>query len=150
MAEDTILNLMIAHHALLETMFALFRDEAREKSSKTGASLSELTWETRKHFFIEENAIFDYLPLKSMDVLKTINQLKDEHIVMLDNLKNFSATLPEVKNEELESFHNLLESHRTVEEKDLYPRLDKELAMIQKRKIVSRIEQIPISNNLSE
>jgi hypothetical protein len=31
MAQDTILNLMIAHHALLDAMFALFKEEVKDK-----------------------------------------------------------------------------------------------------------------------
>jgi len=143
--ENNILNLMIRHHALLETMFILFRDSAKESSSNVGSLLSELKWETRKHFFTEESAIFDYIPMENMDVLETINQLKDEHLEMLSQLEKLAQKLPDIDLDELEKFYNLLESHREVEEKKLYPKLDKELGKLQKHQIVSHIEQIPIS-----
>lgn len=146
MTEDTILNLMIEHHALLEVLFDLFKAEAKDKSPGTDASLAEFTWEIKKHFFIEENAIFDYLPLKTLEVFKTMNHLRDEHITMLAELKDISEDLPEVKDENLENFHNLLEHHREIEEKELYPKLDKELRDEQKRQIISRINDIPINN----
>jgi len=144
MPEDTILNLMVSHHALLETIFVLFRDEAKEKSKRAEATLSELLWEVRKHFFTEENAIFDFFPLRSMNVFTMINHLKDEHLVMLDSLKKFSDNLPEITDEEIEKFYNLLESHREIEEKELYPKLDKELREEQKRQVIDRINEIPI------
>ena len=50
--ENTISNLMISHHVLLEVLFTLFRDEAKEKFPKHEAALGELIWETRKHFFL--------------------------------------------------------------------------------------------------
>ena len=91
MAENSILNLMVAHHALIESLFILFRDEAKEKSPRTGASFSEFKWEVKKHFFIEENAIFDFLPLKTMSIYKKIIKLRDEHITMIGYLEKFSA-----------------------------------------------------------
>ena len=144
MKNDNILNLMVNHHALLEALFVLFRDEAKEKSPRTGATLGEFAWETKKHFFAEESAIFDYLPMESYGMLEVINQLKDEHIEMLSQLKKFAANLDELKDEDVESFSKLLEAHRKIEEINLYPKLDKELRDGQKVQIISRINEIPI------
>lgn len=145
MAEKNILSLMLNHHALLWTLFVAFKDDAKENSTNTSASLAEFVWETKKHFFTEENAIFDYLPLKSMDVLKTINQLKDEHLKMLSMLEKISNSLGEIDMVGVDKFHYLLEGHREIEEKKLYPKLDKELGKLQRHQIVLRIEQIPLS-----
>lgn len=144
MAEDTILNLMVNHHALIETMFVSFKDEAKEGFPRAGVSLSELTWEMRKHFFVEESAIFDFVPLKSMDVFKTINHLKDEHIIMLDSLKKFSDDLAKITDGQINKFYDLLEDHRRTEEQDLYPRLDKQMRDEQKKHVLLRINEIPI------
>lgn len=145
MAENSILNLMISHHALIDALFSLFRDEVREKSPRARTSLSELEWELKKHWFAEENAIFDFLPLKNIEIWKTINHLKDEHLTMLNDLKKFSESLLEIKYDEIENFYKLLEDHRATEEKDLYPKLDKELRDEQKAQIISRINEIPIN-----
>lgn len=145
MVEDTILNLMISHHALIDALFSLFRDEVKEKSPRARASLAELEWELKKHWFAEENAIFDFLPLKNIEIWKTINHLKDEHLTMLNDLKKFAESLLEIKADEIENFYKLLEDHRATEEKDLYPKLDKELRDEQKAQIISRINEIPIN-----
>lgn len=147
MAEDTILNLMLNHHALLWALFTLFRDEAKEKSPRAFATLSELAWETKKHFFAEENAIFDFLPMKNYGVLEIINVLKDQHIKILNDLKKFSDNFAELTDEEIGEFYKLLESHRKIEELNLYPKLDKELRDEQKRQVITRINEIPISKN---
>jgi len=143
--KDNILNLMIAHHALLNALFILFRDQAAEKSPKTTVFLSELRWETQKHFFVEEKAIFDFVIMENYGVLATINQLKDEHLTMLNDLKKFEDSLAEATKEDLENFHNLMESHRKIEEGELYPKLDKELPPEQKAQIISRINEIPLT-----
>ena len=150
MAEDTILGLMVSHHALIEVLFSLFKNEAAAKSSKAADSLSDLTWEVKKHFFIEESAIFDFLPVKTMDLFKTVNHLKEEHTDMLSSLKNFSDNLAGIKDYEFESFHTLLEEHRETEEKILYPRLDKEMEDDQKRQIIHRINEVPVIVNLKK
>jgi hypothetical protein len=140
---DTILDLMISHHALLELLFESFRDEAKNKGGKAEVDLSELTWEMKKHFFAEEGAIFDFPPLKIMNVWPIVEQLKKEHIVMLEMLQNFSDNLENIKEVEIEDFHNLLESHRKIEELNLYPKMDKEIPPEQKSQIISRVNQIP-------
>ena len=147
MAENNISNLMINHHALIGAIFILFRDEVKEKSPRAGSTLSELAWEIKKHFFAEENAIFDFIPLRDMNIFKTINHLKDEHLAMLNSLKNFSDNFLEITDEQIEEFFNLLEDHHQTEEQNLYPKLDKELRDEQKKKIVSRINEIPINDN---
>jgi len=41
--ENSILSLMIYHHALLETLFTVFRDRLKEGSPKTEEALFEFT-----------------------------------------------------------------------------------------------------------
>jgi iron-sulfur cluster repair protein YtfE (RIC family) len=145
MAENSILNLMVAHHALLNALFVLFRDQAKEKSPKTAASLTELKWETKKHFFVEESVIFDFVIMENYGVLATINQLKDEHVTMLNDLEGFSENIDQITSKDLENFYNFLESHREIEEKELYPKLDKELSEEQKSQIIARINEVPLT-----
>jgi hemerythrin-like domain-containing protein len=144
MEQKNILNLMIAHHALLNALFILFRDQALEKSVKTSSSLSELTWETSKHFFVEEKAVFDFVVMGNFGVLSMMNQLKDEHTIMLNDLKRFSEDPSKVTKEDLENFFNLMEVHRELEEEKLYPKIDKELLEQQKKKIIERINEFPL------
>jgi len=127
MNQDTILNLMISHHAFLEVLFTSFKDEAKSKTERARSTLSELTWEMKKHFFAEESAIFDFPPLKIAGVWVIIEQLKKEHVIMLESLQNFSDNLNNIKDGEIEDFYNLLESHRKIEELNLYPKLDSDL-----------------------
>ena len=148
--ENSILTLMVSHHALLEALFFPFRDEARDNSKRAEASLSELVWEIRKHFFIEESAIFDFIPLKTMKIFETMNHLRDEHLMMLIDLKRFSENFSEIKSEDIENFYKLLMHHREMEEKELYPQLDKELNDEQKRHIIHRINEIPVTKNFSK
>ncbi len=106
--------------------------------------LANLYGKPENIFFVEENAIFDFVKMENFGVLETINHLKDEHITMLLDLKRFSEDFSEITASQIENFHNLLEHHREVEEKELYPKLDKELRSEQKRQIIDRINEIPL------
>jgi hemerythrin superfamily protein len=145
MEESSILNLMVNHHVLLAALFTLFRDEARDKSPRTGSSLSELTWELKKHFFTEESAIFNLPQVKEMKIYETIQHLEGEHVEMLNSLKKFAEEMPNVNEEEIQKFYEMLEDHRETEEKELYPKLNAELQEEQKKIVISRIIEIPIS-----
>lgn len=141
---NNISHLMANHHAPLESLFLLFKEEAKEKSPRTATTLSELIWETKKHFFTEENAIFDYFPLTSVEILKIINHLKKEHLIMLSDLSEFANNLDKLAGGDIEDFYKLMEGHRHIEEKNLYPKLDQEMRPEQKAEVVLRINQIPI------
>ena len=106
--------------------------------------MANLYGKSENIFFVEENAIFDFVKMENFGVLETINHLKDEHITMLLDLKRFSEDFSEITASQIENFHNLSEHHREVEEKELYPKLDKELRSEQKRQIIDRINEIPL------
>ncbi len=146
MDKNNLLNLMVGHHALLEALFALFDDEIREKSPHAMQSLSELEWEIQKHFFVEENAIFNLPQIKAIKVYDMVLHLKAEHTEMLGYLKKFSENFTEIKNEDIEKLAGLLATHREMEEKELYPKLDKELPEEQKRQAILRINEFPNKN----
>jgi len=144
MVEKNILNIMVSHHNLLEILFASFRDEVKTNSQRTERSLSELIWETKKHFFAEENAIFNFPPLKIIGVWEIVKHLKGEHVIMLEKLQNFLDNFEDIKDQDMDDFHNILENHRKIEEADLYPKLDEGMTASQKTQIILRLNEIPI------
>lgn len=138
MVENNILNLMLDQHALIEALFFVFKDDKTEKS------LGDFSWEIRKHFFIEENAIFDFLAWNDPSIAGTIRRLKGEHVEMINMLAKMAYALPKTSVKDLESFYDLLKGHREMEENELYPVLDKRLSDAQKEQVVNRINQVVI------
>jgi hemerythrin superfamily protein len=141
MAED-ILNLMVAQHAFLESIFFIFQNEMKNNSEKAKDSLSEFVWESKKHFFVEEEVIFNFMAWKEPKILETINQLKIEHSIMIDKLEKMEQYLSAVSTTEIENFYKLLTGHGDIEEKNLYPKLDESLSNSQKLQIIKRATQI--------
>lgn len=148
---DNILTLMIAHHALLDVLFELFKSQLKNESPGLKDSLLEFKWETQKHFFVEERGIFDFLPMRTLGVFKTISQLKEEHITMLNQLQKILdfENFQDIPKGDLNSFHDLTESHRKLEEEELYPKLDKDLSPDKKKEIISKINEIPLTKRKS-
>ncbi|OGZ62696.1 MAG: hypothetical protein A2998_00410 [Candidatus Staskawiczbacteria bacterium RIFCSPLOWO2_01_FULL_37_25b] len=73
-------------------------------------------------------------------------ELKKEHIIMLDKLEKISENLSDEENNGIENFLKLLTSHREKEEQKLYPLLDEKLSGEEKSLVISRVNEIPISN----
>lgn len=135
---------MIDQHALLEALFFIFKDNAKQASENCQRALSDLLWETRKHFFVEEEAIFNFLAWNDPLISDIIKELKEEHVQMINSLAKMGYALAETSDKDMESFYNLLKSHRETEEKDLYPVLDKCLTEGQKEQVIARINQVVI------
>ena len=146
MAENSILSLMVTQHALLEVLFLAAKDEVKNNPERAKSFLSEFSWEIKKHFFVEEGAIFVFSPEQDPEISETIKRLKYEHILMLDKLGKMQDNLSSASDKDLEDFSELLVHHREEEEKTLYPALDQKLSGRQKELIASHINEIPIKN----
>jgi len=142
--ENSILDVMVNQHALLETLFSAFKDEVKENLEEAKPFLSELVWESRKHFLVEEGAIFDYLPWSDPEISGMIDHIKKEHVIMIDRLGKMQKNLSAIEGEEVEIFGRLLTGHRKFEEERLYPVLDKRLTSGQREVIIKRADEIPI------
>jgi len=143
---NTILDIMVAQHGLLEALFQAFKGEFKENPEAAKKFLSEFTWEIKKHFFIEEQAIFGLLPWKDSEILEIVRELKKEHIIMFDKLEKMLENLSDESEKEMQEFLKLITIHREKEEKKLYPLLDEKLSEAEKVLVISRVNEIPISN----
>jgi hemerythrin-like domain-containing protein len=145
MENTTILDIMVAQHGLIEVLFQAFKDEFKENSESAKKFLSEFSWEIKKHFFIEDQAIFAILPWKDHEISEMAQGLKKEHITMLIKLEKMLENLSNESEEEMQEFLKLMTSHREKEEQKLYPLLDEKLPEVEKNLIISRINEIPVS-----
>lgn len=142
MTEKNILNLMIVQHELLASLFSIFMNELKSQSENVKNSLSELINEMKNHFFVEEEIIFSFMAWKDPDITETINHLKKEHSVAIDEVEKMFEDLGLASEERLGSLSKLLGGHRETEERILYPKLDESLSPAQKQQIVDRINEV--------
>jgi hemerythrin-like domain-containing protein len=139
---ENILGLMVIQHGMLESLFSVFQLELKKDQEKAKKSLSEFSWELKKHFFIEENVIFNFMSWKDSAITIVIDQLKKEHSIMLEMTEKMLNDFSVTAEQNSEQLAELLKSHRGVEEKNLYPRLDADLSEAQKDQIIKRANQI--------
>ncbi len=145
MEKNKILNIMVAQHGLIEALFLAFKDEVKVHQERAKIFLSEFSWEIKKHFFIEEAAIFGFSLAGNSEITEIISRLKYEHVLMADQLNKMIKGISEINNGQTEEFLKLLTSHREAEEQKLYPHLDEKLSDEQKMLIISRINEIPVN-----
>jgi hemerythrin len=144
MQSNNILNLMTAQHGLIESLYFLYKDELGTGSEKAKQSLSELSWELKKHFFIEEGVIFDFFKWDDLEMLQLIKRLRGEHAFVIDKLAEIEQNPSKATKEAIAGLYDLLINHRTIEEEKLYPAFDEKLSDFQREKIVLRVNEIPL------
>jgi len=141
---NTILELMIGHHALIEVLLTTLRDSLSQKVEFIEKSLGEFRWEFEKHIFVEETVVFKLCDVPGSETCEIVQELVKEHDKMSEMLNDMEEDLTEGKKVDVSEFQKLLTSHREIEEKDLYPELDRELDKAQKESVIARINEIPL------
>jgi len=141
---NTILDLMVGHHVLIEVLLKALRDNLSQGVEVIEKSLSDFQWELEKHIFIEETVIFKLCDDPNSKNCEIVKNLVKEHDKMLEMLNDLKEDLTEGEEVDVSEFQKLLTSHRETEEGDLYPELDRELDRVQKESVIARINEIPL------
>lgn len=141
---NTILNLMVNQHGLIEALFFVFKDEVSSKSERVKKAFSDLSWELKKHFFVEEEAIFNFLAWKSAEISEVVSKLKADHILILGKIDYIEKNIDKISTDDVQNLYEVIKAHREIEEKEAYPLIDQTLSDTQKEKIFKRVNEIPI------
>lgn len=145
--DKNILNLMVNQHGLIDALFFVFRDEYSAKSERAEQAFLNFSWEIKKHFFVEEEAVFNFLTWNNQEIESIIEQLKQDHIDILAKIDNFAKNLSNLSGEEIQNLYIMIKNHRELEEKKAYPLIDGTLSSFQKNRITERVNEIPINKN---
>lgn len=141
---DSILNLMVSHHGLLEILLTVFKDNLGRSAERARETLDSFQWELEKHILCEEKAIFRPCRQEDPETCELIKKLEQDHTVMLEMLGALKDDLVAKAEADVAEFQEFMVKHRELEEKDLYSRLDRELSAATKEEIIARINEIPI------
>lgn len=144
MSKNEISNIMARQHILIDKLLNAFLYDVKAKSKRMNASFVRFSWVTKKHFFIEEQAIISCLPWKRHSVADQLRRLEGEHAEMMAVIEGMGNNLSKVPQKEIKSLNEFLGVHRDMEEKEVYPVLDEKLTSRQKQQIIIRINQISI------
>jgi hemerythrin superfamily protein len=97
-----------------------------------------------KHLFTEEKAIFTfYTPKDISEGYEMLPELTKQHNFIINQLNNWRNDVRNRKKiDGFYEFKKILINHKSFEENEVYPRLDKTLDDGQKKEIISRINEM--------
>ncbi len=139
-----ILPLMVKDHCKIEKLLDEFEENADKDHTSAFSSFNKLEWELEKHIFIEEKAIFTaYSPKDVVEGYTMLPELTKQHNVLLNKLSNMRRDVHRrTKPTDLYGFKEFLIKHRTFEEQEVYPEMDKNLDAENKKIIFDKINEI--------
>lgn len=112
-----ILSLLVEDHKKIEKLIEQFKQDKNNFSALNDAMI--------KHFREEEKLYSAYVSTtnKTLPIIQTITK---EHEILANNLKQAQYS------SDISEFEALVQRHKNMEERLLYPELDKELSENQK------------------
>ena len=141
---NEILDTMLGHHALIDLLLTTFKDALAQNLELAERLFDEFRWELDKHIFAEERVVFRFCEPLESEICRIVLGLVKEHDLMIEMLNEVKSNLATKERPDISEFQELLTAHRQVEEKTLYPELDKKLDETQKEMIIARVNEIPI------
>ncbi len=97
-------------------------------------------WNLKKHFALEERAIFDiYNKIRGEEVAAIFDLMK-EHGEILNLIKDVEDSVNNETIKSIEELKSVLDRHHKFEDKEFYPKLDEDLNPEQKQEIREKIE----------
>jgi hemerythrin-like domain-containing protein len=137
----SIKNLMLKEHARLHILFHDF-EKSLDYLFEAKIKFAKLKWNMQKHFFVEEQGIFEYFP--EMDIKGNIDGffLVSDHSDIIEQMKVIEDDLDSGVTPNISFLKNKIETHRTFEDNNFYPKLDQKLSLEQKQEMAERIREI--------
>ena len=142
--DECITELMISNHNRLGELFNDFKSVKHKDKKKTKELFNRFKEELITHFITEEKVIKNVLGKKKeklfCNILPVASSLNLEHKKMLAQLEKISDSIKD--NEEkinTSEFHLMLKRHKNIEERLLYPELDRLLGKKERCYILDKI-----------
>jgi len=143
MKSTPLLNFMLNDHAKIHKLFEEIQENIGKDDKSLLKAIDEFEWKIQKHYFAEENSIFiTYTPKDATTGYDMVPKVIKQHKEILKQLKLFKKSIIKKKTFDFERFLKLLKSHKSFEEGNLYPILEKELSESDKKSIIKRINDI--------
>jgi hemerythrin-like domain-containing protein len=137
---ETITQIMLKDHCMINRLFEDIRYGIEQQSSLVPKMLEDFKWGLQRHFFIEEKAIFTNFEPKDEEMSKAVNDVVEEHSMILDELKKVEDMISHKRDVDVSKLQESLEKHRELEDETIYPMLDEYLDCKKIDEIVDRVK----------
>ncbi|UCD13824.1 MAG: hemerythrin domain-containing protein [Thermoplasmatales archaeon] len=143
MKSTSLSNFMLHDHAIMHGLFKTIEKNIEKDAESLLKSIDEFEWKIKKHYFVEEKAIFTaYEPEDVNEGYAMVPKVLKQHDEILKKLKIFKKSIKKKKAFDFQGFKEMLKNHKNFEEGNLYPRLEQELPESEKKLIIKRINEI--------
>jgi len=141
--DECITELMINNHNRLGELFNEFKSVKHKDKKKTRELFNRFKEELITHFITEEKVIKSVLGKKReklfCNVLPVASSLNIEHRKILVHLEKISDSIKNEEKIDTSEFHLMLKRHKHIEERLLYPELDRLLGEKERCYILDKI-----------
>jgi len=138
----SITTLMDEEHKRIENLFFEFEKNLEKNPIKAKNLFNQLKWNIKKHFIVEEKAIFRLSGSLSENEIGDIFELMKEHGEIAELMNIIERNLLHEKQSDISDFKNMIASHAKFEDDVFYPKLDEVLSLEQKQEIVGRAGEL--------
>jgi len=118
----TLPEIMKLHHTLIEGFLNKY-EENQDDSEDSLQNFNKFKWELKKHFIVEEKAIFTFIDSTDFETYDMKNELLKEHRKILQDLKEMENIISHSESPNLQDFSKLLKQHKCYEDDIFYPKL---------------------------
>lgn len=136
--------LMVQDHRKIESLLTELKQAVAQDYSAMLKAFRTFEWELEKHIFVEEKAIFtSYHPDNVVEGYRMLPELTKQHNEILNRLNIMRKQAHSRQRiTDISGFKTLLMGHRSFEESEVYPQLDRALTEEQKQTIIGKIREI--------
>ena len=135
---DTIPRIMKKHHHEIEGLLNRFRKHQGEPE-QFPKTFDKFKWELKKHFLLEEKAIFIFIYQEDDEIYKMKNEILSDHRAILKELDKIEGDLKNNETVNIFGLEERLKKHRDYEDDTFYPKLEEELDESKKKEILTKI-----------
>ena len=145
MTEETISKFMVNEHGQILALLMGFRREANKNDAQE--AFNKLKKKQERHVLAEEKAIMMLMSRgKRFSVMSTILEQHEElRSIMLDIQDYLQRSLDDYE-KSIKNLLDLMKKHIVLEDKEFYPKLDKELAGTERKIIFEELKEAILGN----
>jgi len=137
--EPTIIALFLEEHDRISSLLNDFKKHKYDKSKKTKEIFKQISESLNRHFE-EEELLYSKYKYKTGEILPILQTIRKEHSIILDGLDNISNSLKKGDKVNTMGLFLLLEKHKNIEDRLLYPELDRVLSDKEKEDVYWKIK----------
>lgn len=142
MKPTTIVDMMVKDHIKLLRDLKTIEKNLLTDPMAASPAFRHFEWNLEKHFFVEERVIFTAYYYDDSSRYAGFFELKKQHINLLKRMKTIKKQIRLERQVDFTEFRDALWKHKTFEENNIYPVIDKEIDPKEKILIIERINEI--------